>query len=103
MSRRFTNGKVPRPANPAHRRDMCVDAVADLDISALYQLVCRYHANTDEVTAAAAQAERTAEEISAALAEWMATDEADDLTKRETNRLVNTLTQPSLISLEELT
>lgn len=99
MSHRFPNGQVPRPANPAHRRDMCVDAVADLDIPALYQLVCRYHANTDEVTAAAAQAERTAEEISAALAAWLP---SVDITKRQTNRLVNTLTQPSLIALEGL-
>lgn len=102
MSRYFPNGQVPRPANPAHRRDMCVDAIADLDMTALYQLVCRYHATTDETTAAAAQAERTTDEISAALAEWLTTDEAAELTKRETNRLVNTLTQPSLISLLEL-
>ena len=102
MSRYFPNGQVPRPANPAHRRDMCVDAIADLDMTALYQLVCRYHATTDETTTAAAQAERATDEISAALAEWLTTDEAAELTKRETNRLVNTLTQPSLISLLEL-
>lgn len=102
MSRRFPNGQVPRPANPAHRRDMCVDAIADLDMSALYQLVCRWRANADEATAAAAQAERTTEEISAALVAWMASDEAADLTKRDADRLINTLTQPSLISLLEL-
>lgn len=96
MSRRFPGGNVPRPANPAHRRDMCVDAVADLDMTALYQLVCRWHATVDDITAAADQTDRTADEISAALAAWVATDAADGLTPRETGRLVNTLTQPSL-------
>lgn len=101
MSRRFPNGKVPRPANPAHRRDMCVDAVAELDMTALYQLVCRHHATVEDITAAAEQTDRTADEISAALAAWVLTDAADGLTPCETGRLVTTLTQPSLTSLME--
>ena len=102
MSARFPDGRVPRPANAAHRRDMCVDAVADLDMNALYQLVCRWHATADDITAAASQAERSADEISSALAAWVLTDAADALTVPETNRLVNVLTQPCLISLLEL-
>lgn len=102
MSRRTADGQMPRPANPEHRYQLCVDAVAELDMNGLYQLVCRHHATADDITRAAAQTERTAEEISAALVGWLATDEAAGLTKRETNRLVNALTQPSLISLLEL-
>lgn len=96
MSRRFPGGNVPRPANPAHRRDMCVDAVAELDMTALYVLVCRWHATVDDITAAADQTDRTADEISAALAAWVATDAADGLTPCEAGRLITTLTQPSL-------
>jgi hypothetical protein len=96
MSRRFPNGKVPRPANAAHRRDMCIDAVADLDMTALYALVCRFGATVEDITAAAEQTDRTADDVSAALAAWVRTDAADGLTARETGRLVNTLTQPSL-------
>jgi hypothetical protein len=78
---------------------MCVDAVSELDMTALYALVCRWHATVEDITVAAEQTDRTADEISAALAAWVHTDAADGLTPRETGRLVTTLTQPSLMEL----
>lgn len=99
MTRRNPDGLIPRPANPAHRYQLCVDAVADLDMDAIVQLVCRWSANVDEITRAAAQTDRSTEEISAALAAWLT---GARIPKRDVNRLVNTLTQPSLIALEGL-
>jgi len=99
MSRRIPDASMPRPENPAHRYQKCVDAVAALDMDALFQLVCRFHAGADDITRAAAQTDRATEEISAALAAWLP---GVAVTKRQTNRLVNTLAQPSLIALEGL-
>lgn len=97
MSRRFPDGIVPQPHNHAHRADMCIDAVADLDVDALYQLVTYFHATVNEIADAVAQTDRTADEIGAALDAWLAAGAGDRrLSTKIRGRLITTLTQPTL-------
>lgn len=98
MSRPLPSG-LRRPANPSHRYQLVVDAVAELDLDALYQLVCRYSASADEVTRAAAQTDRTTAELAEALRAWLA-DVA--ITRPARSRLIVALTQPTLIPLGDM-
>lgn len=97
MSRRFPNGYVPAPRHAADRADMCVDAVADLDVDALYQLVTYFHATVNEIADAVAQTDRTAAEVGQALDAWLAAGAGDRrLSTKIRGRLITTLTQPTL-------
>ncbi|QSB07142.1 hypothetical protein [Natronoglycomyces albus] len=81
------------PRSPEHRRYLCVDAVAALDMEALHSLVCRHGATANDVTLAAAQTDRTTDELAQALAAWLPTT---DVTVGEAARLIGTLSQPPL-------
>lgn len=97
MSRRFPDGLVPQPRHAADRADMCIDAVSDLDMDALYQLIISFHATVNEVQDAVAQTEHTADEVGRALEAWLAVGAGERrLSASARGRLINTLTQPAL-------
>lgn len=99
MTRRRPGADMRRPVNAAHRYQLVVDAVAGLDIDALYDLVVTYRASVDEITRAAAQTDRTTAELTAALRDWLA---EVAITRPARSRLIVALTQPTLIPLGDL-
>jgi hypothetical protein len=95
----FAGTFVPTPRNAAHRRSMLVDALAYLDIQATYSLIVFHHATAVEVTDAIAQTEHTADEVGQALAAWLRKDAPSYLDSKTRGRLINFLTQPTLLEL----
>jgi hypothetical protein len=97
----FAGTFVPTPRNAAHRRSMLVDAMAYLDMQAVYSLVIIHHATVNEVSDAVAQTDHTADEVGQALEAWIQAGETR-LSTRDRGHLITTLTQPSLVDLLEL-
>lgn len=81
------------PRNPDHRRYLCIDAVAALNMDALYDLICRHRATPNDITLAAAQTNRSIDDLADALQAWLPTA---NISVRETDRMIATLTQPTL-------
>ncbi|PRY53527.1 hypothetical protein [Glycomyces artemisiae] len=95
----FAGTFVPTPRNAAHRRSMLIDALAYLDMKATHSLIVFHHATQGEVTDAIAQTEHTADEVGQALAAWLQTDAPSYLDSKTRGRLINFLTQPTLLEL----
>ncbi|WP_335992295.1 hypothetical protein [Glycomyces sp. MUSA5-2] len=96
MSRR----QLARPSDPADRRDRCIDAVADLDMFAVYMLVCHWGATVHDIQDAAEQTGRSVDELWTAFCAWKRAKTSPALTARQAGRLTTTLTQPSIPGLE---
>jgi len=97
MISRFIHGHVPTPRDVLDRRDMCIDAVAALDMEAIAVLVCSHRATVDDIQLAIAQTGHALDDIIDALATW-SEGRWGNLPEAEAARLILTLTQPMLWS-----
>jgi|GEM_PF-3611406 len=59
------------PRDPNHRRQLMVDAIAELDMPAVHHLISEHAATTDDVQIAITQTERDQLEIMAAYTIWL--------------------------------
>lgn len=97
QQRVFVDGRVPHPENRDKRRDLMFEAVATMDAAAIHTLICRDHANLNDVQLACERAELDFGELVDTYTTWL-NETAARVRAADAKRVYTRIGQPSLLA-----
>lgn len=97
QQRVFEDGRVRRPVDNEDRRNLMFEAVATLDAAVIHTLICRDHANVDDVQLACERTRLDFAELVATYTNWL-NETAAQFKAADVTRVYMRIGQPSLLT-----